>query len=182
MKFKTKKDTQMNQEDTEMEDETMAAHLLFGEIDVDSARDAVEYILTVPSDEVTLLINSVGGSLDNCVSIINAMSMSGKSIKTIGIGSVCSSALLIFLAGNTRVMFRNAHVLSHQASLEYQGKPHEVAGVNKHVKRIDDWMIDHVTSRTNMTRSQVKKYLLGPGENWISTAECLKWGICDLLA
>ena len=155
--------------------------MLFGEIDTNISREIVESLLSTDANNITLLINSIGGNLDACVAIINAMQMSGKNIKTIGMGSVCSSALLVFLAGNSRVLFKNAHILSHQASFEYQGKPHEVASVNKHVKHIDDWMINFVMGKTKLSKAQVKKYLLGPGENWLSAEDCLKWGVADSL-
>lgn len=153
--------------------------LLFGEVDIDNARELVEEILFAESKEITLLINSTGGNLDCCISIINAMKMSSKKITTVGMGSVCSSALLIFLAGNHRIMFSNAHILSHQASLDYQGKAHEVNGINRHIKMIDEWMISHVTQRSKLTRRAVKQKLLGPGENWITANECLAWGMCE---
>ena len=68
--------------------------------------------------ELLLMICSEGGSVEDAFALIDVMQSSKVPIKTVGLGSVASSGLLIFLAGTPgrRVLTPNTSILSHQFS------------------------------------------------------------------
>jgi ATP-dependent protease ClpP protease subunit len=78
-------------------------HFLNGEINENSVLEVIKWItyenLDPEYSELTLYINSTGGNLAESFALIEIMKKSRKPIITIGIGSVCSAAFLIFAAG-----------------------------------------------------------------------------------
>ena len=88
-------------------------HFLYGEIDDSTVMDAIYWITyenLKPGNEVlTMYINSDGGSLQDAFALIEVMQKSKKVIRTIGIGSVCSAAFLIFAADRKSTRLNSSH-------------------------------------------------------------------------
>ena len=79
-------------------------HFLNGEINENRILETIKWItyenLNPEYSELTLYINSNGGNLTDSFALIEIMQKSRKPIMTVGIGSVCSAAFLIFAAGS----------------------------------------------------------------------------------
>ena len=109
-------------------------HIINSEIDEEVIDSAIRWIIyenTFPAEKtLTLYINSIGGSLNDAFALIDVMRNSKHPIRTIGLGSVMSSAFLIFSAGtkSERFIAKNSSILCHQYSEEIgDAKHHEAA-------------------------------------------------------
>lgn len=68
------------------------------------------------NDIVYVYINTLGGSLDGCISIIHAFRRSKGTIVTVADGSVASAGTMIFLASKNKIVFPYSYFMFHDAS------------------------------------------------------------------
>jgi ATP-dependent Clp endopeptidase proteolytic subunit ClpP len=160
-------------------------HFINGVINEENVGKAIRWIIfeNIKNDDafLTLYINSEGGSLPDAFALIDVMRMSKKPVRTIGIGSICSSAFLIFSAGSKgyRSIGRNTTIMCHQFSDSVEGKYHDLQTRIKENKRMNDRMIDLLTEVSELDSKTVKTKLLAPSDIWLSANEVLELGIAD---
>jgi ATP-dependent Clp protease protease subunit len=72
------------------------------------------HVVRKKKKELLLMICSEGGAMESAFALIDVMRASSIPIKTVGLGSVASSALLIFLAGTPgrRMLTPNTSILA----------------------------------------------------------------------
>jgi ATP-dependent Clp protease protease subunit len=73
--------------------------------------------------EITMIINSPGGSVVDGLAIYDTMRLVNCPITTVGVGMQASMGSVIMAAGDTRVLAPNAKVLIHQGSGQAEGTP-----------------------------------------------------------
>jgi len=79
---------------------------LEGEIDPDFARRFFDWYQTIGNEasEAVVVINSGGGDLNSSVAIHDTISMSPVKFTLVGMGSIASGGLHIFVAGQRRIV------------------------------------------------------------------------------
>jgi ATP-dependent Clp protease protease subunit len=159
-------------------------HFINGDINEDSVGKAIRWIIfenTKGNDPLTLYINSDGGNLPDAFALIDVMRMSKVPIRTIGIGSVCSSAFLIFAAGTKghRLIGQNTTVMCHQFTESSEGKFHDLKTKIKENQRMNDRMNSLLVECSNLIEKEVKTKLLPPSDVWLSANELVELGIAD---
>ena len=160
-------------------------HFLYGEIDDSTVMDAIYWITyenLKPGNEVlTMYINSDGGSLQDAFALIEVMQKSKKVIRTIGIGSVCSAAFLIFAAGTKgqRIISETASVMCHQYSDGFSGKYHDIKAVAKENELANQRMVNLLKEFTELETRTIKSKLLPPSDVWFTADELLELGVAD---
>lgn len=167
---------------------TLGAHMLYDEINEMSAQRVCDFLLKasmVMDDDtrLTLFINTPGGSVTDGWSIVDTMELSRIPIRTVGIGSVISMGVPIFIAGTKgeRIMTPNANVMAHTFAGYLYGKSHELIAARKFHDRLERQFLDHFKRHTQMTEKQIKDIMIGTTDSWLEPKECLKLGICDLI-
>jgi len=164
--------------------------VLMNEIDTDSIKPVVEWILhenhvrKKKLKELLLMVCSDGGDLSVAFALIDVMRNSRIPVKTVGLGSVGSAGLLIFLAGaqGRRILTPNTSVLSHQFSWGNEGKAHELFATIKEFELTHKRMVDHYRVCTGLDDETIKRVLLPPQDVYLSATEALEYGICDHVA
>ena len=159
-------------------------HFINGDINEESVGKTIRWIIfenTKGNDPLTLYINSDGGNLPDAFALIDVMRMSKVPIRTIGIGSVCSSAFLIFAAGTKghRLIGQNTTIMCHQFTESAEGKFHDLKTKVKENQRMNDRMISLLTECSNLVEREVKAKLLPPSDVWLSAEELVELGIAD---
>ena len=146
------------------------------------AAQIYEYNL-MPDDlqpaQLTMIINSPGGSVHSAFHLIDAMMMSEIPIVTIGKGLVASCGVLTIMAGDRRLVTHNTSVMSHQYSWGSRGKEHELQGIVKEFDMASSRMVEHYKKCTKKSETYIRKHLLHPTDEWLTPAECVKHGIVD---
>jgi len=164
-------------------------HLLAGEINTDSAREVIEFILSANLDKeskfshLNLIINSPGGTFEDGFAVIDVMLGSKVSIHTVGIGSICSMGLLVFIAGKKgkRTLTPNTLIMSHQWSGMVGGKEHELVASQKEHGLISSMVMRHLKKHTGMKEKNIRKHLLPPSDVWLDAHQAKELGICDIV-
>ena len=165
-------------------------YVFMGEVAEDTIKPIIEWILVEnhvvkkKKKELLLMICSDGGSMENAFALIDVMKSSSIPVKTVGLGSIASSGLLIFLAGTKgrRVLTPNTSILSHQYSWGSDGKHHELWAVTKEFGLAHRRMVQHYQESTGLDEETIKTKLLPANDVYLSAEEALALGICDYIS
>ena len=134
-----------------------------------------------PEKTLTLYINSYGGDLYQAFALIDMMRLSKHPIRTIGLGTICSAALLIFSSGTKgeRLISKNTELMMHQYSNEVSGKHHELMSHIKGGDLTNNRMIKLFQDTSNLDAKAIKSKLLAPTDAWLTAEELKQYGIAD---
>ena len=164
--------------------------VLMDEINHETVKPVIEWILhenhvrKKKHKELLLMICSDGGSIAEAFALIDVMRSSRIPVKTVGLGSIASCGLLIFMAGaaGRRVLTPNTSILSHQFSWESEGKSHELFATIKEFELTQKRMVTLYRDATGLEDDVIRKVLLPPQDVWLSAEEALEYHICDAIA
>ena len=164
--------------------------VLMDEINHETVKPVIEWILhenhvrKKKHKELLLMICSEGGNIAEAFALIDVMRSSRIPVKTVGLGSIASCGLLIFMAGATgrRVLTPNTSILSHQFSWESEGKSHELFATIKEFELTQKRMVTLYREATGLEDDVIRKVLLPPQDVWLSAEEALQYHICDVIA
>lgn len=160
-------------------------HFLYGDIETDNIVETIKWItyenFSSSTKPLTLYVNSNGGSLQDAFALIDIMQKSAKPIRTIGIGSVCSAAFLIFAAGTkgNRYISKTASIMCHQFSDEYTGKYHDIKAALKENDWANGRMVNVLKDCTGLDARTIKSKLLPPTDAWFTADELVAYGVAD---
>lgn len=164
--------------------------VFMSDVSAESVKPVIEWILhenyvrKKRHKELLLLICSNGGSTEDAFALIDVINSSRIPIKTVGLGSISSCGLLVFIAGapGRRVLTPNTSILSHQFSWGASGKEHELFATIKEFELTQKRMIAHYRRCTKLSDEEIRQVLLPPQDVYLSADEALKFNICDHVA
>jgi ATP-dependent Clp protease protease subunit len=116
--------------------------------------------------------------------LIDVMRSSKIPIKTVGLGTIASCGLLIFLSGSPgrRVLTPNTSIMSHQFSWGTEGKVHELFATVKEFELTQQRMVNLYKNCTGLDEETIKRVLLPPQDVYLSAQDALQYHICDHVA
>lgn len=159
---------------------------LFDTIDNVTSQRVVEFILahnlaSKPLSNLTLILNSTGGSLTDGFAIIDTIAHSSIPIHTLGLGQISSSALMIFMAGakGHRTITPNTVIMSHQWSGEVSGKMHELVSVQRDFELTNHRVRRHYIRYSDLDEQQVDKLLLPQHDVYLTAEQAVEYGLAD---
>jgi ATP-dependent Clp protease protease subunit len=165
-------------------------YVFMDEVNAETIKPVVEWILFAnhvakrKKKELLLMICSEGGSVEHAFALIDVMRSSSIPIKTVGLGTIASSGLLIFLSGSRgrRILTPNTSILSHQYSAYSEGKHHELFSITKEFNLVNERMVEHYKETTGLDEATIKSQLLPSSDVWLSAEEAMSMGICDYIS
>jgi len=147
-----------------------------GEIDQKSVKEPIEKILNA-TEPIDIYINSGGGESYSSLAIVDVILNCRYDVNTYAIGETASSALTLFISGKNRYIGKNARLMYHDLSKEYDDY---ISVIKTHLKEIDKTqaMIDNLlVSRSKLTEKRLKG-VRNRKENWyIYDEEAVELGI-----
>lgn len=159
--------------------------MLTGSIDTEQANSIITYIIEACLEKklqnLTLIINSNGGSVSAAFAIISMMKSSTIPVNTIALGSCASAALMIFMAGAKRYIDKNTSVLSHQFSGAYPNltKAVDLKSMSKSLLEVERKMEDLYVECTGLDLNVVRQELLTSHDVYLTAEECITYNIAD---
>ena len=162
-------------------------HFLTGEIEEENIENAIKWIVYEnlicgnSPKTLTMYINSSGGNLNDSLGLIDIMRTSQCPIRTIGIGSICSAAFMIFSSGTKgeRYIANNTSIMCHQYSDGMEGKHHDIKSRFKELELTNTRMIEVLKENTGLETRTIKSKLLCPSDVWLTAEELIELGIAD---
>ena len=132
-----------------------------------------------PDKDISLYINSPGGSVYAGLAIYDTMQFIKPDVSTICVGSAMSMGALLLAGGakGKRFALPNARVLIHQVAGGYEGQATDVEIHAREVlnlrKRLDEIIADHTGQEIDKVRSDTER------DYFMSAAEAKDYGIID---
>lgn len=162
-------------------------HFLTGEIEEENIENAIKWIVYEnlicgnSPKTLTMYINSSGGNLNDSLGLIDIMRTSQCPIRTIGIGSICSAAFMIFSSGTKgeRYIAKNTSIMCHQYTDGMEGKHHDIKSRFKEIELTNTRMIEILKENTGLETRTIKSKLLCPTDVWLTAEELIELGIAD---
>lgn len=156
---------------------------LGGEIDDNTANITIAQLLFLESEDskkdITLYINSPGGSVTSALAIMDTMSYIKPDVATICVGFAASAAAWILSSGTKgkRSALANAEIMIHQPLGGIQGQASDIAITAEHIIKIKKNMAKMLATNTGKPESQVEKDI--DRDFYMSADEAKKYGIID---
>lgn len=153
-------------------------------IDSEEADKIIDQLLkldTMKSNkDITLYINSPGGSVSDGMAIYDTMQMIKSDIKTICVGR-CSSMAAVLLSGGTkgkRFITPNSEIMIHEVSSFNIGKIGELKINYEHSNTLNERIIKLLAENTGKPIKQIRKDIQLK-DRWFNAEEALKYGLID---
>jgi len=129
--------------------------------------------------DISLYINSPGGSVTAGLAIIDTMNFVKSDVSTICVGVAASMGALILSSGakGKRFTLPNSEVLIHQVMGGAEGQASDIAINAKHILRTKDSLNKILAKNTGKTMEQVEKD--SDRDYWMTADEAKKYGIID---
>lgn len=129
---------------------------------------------SVDTPNLTVRINSYGGSVSEGLAIYSLLSDFKGHLKTIVDGFACSAASIIFMAGQERVVPENGLLMIHNAWSYAEGDSNAMKKMAEDLEKITQPSINIYTLKTGLSEETVKEMM--DKESWITSKEAFELG------
>lgn len=147
----------------------------FGEgEDVTEAFSLKDALALVDTPNLTVRINSYGGSVSEGLAIYSLLSDFKGHVKTIVDGFACSAASVIFMAGAERVVPENGLLMIHNAWTEARGDSNAMKKVAEDLEKITQPSVNIYVNKTGLSEEKIKEMM--DREEWITSKEAYELG------
>ena len=156
--------------------------LINGEINDNTASNIVAellYLDSVNHNDISIYINSPGGSVTAGMAIYDTMNFIKSDCVTICLGIAASMGAFLLSSGTKtkRYILPNAEVMIHQPLGGCEGQASEIKIVAEHILKTRDKLNKILAKNTNQTLDKIKK--VTERDNYMDASEAKKYGIVD---
>lgn len=132
-----------------------------------------------PKKDISLYINSPGGSVVSGLAILDTMNHIKPDVSTVCVGMAASMGAVILSAGTKgkRYLLPNAEVMIHQVMGGMEGQASDIEINAKHILRTKERLNKILADNTGKTFAQVEKD--ADRDYWMTSEEAKKYGIID---
>lgn len=157
---------------------------LGSQVDDASADDVMAQLLVLEAmdseRDITLYINSPGGSFTAMTAIYDTMRFIRPEVQTVCLGQAASAAAVLLAAGapGKRLALPNARVLIHQPAMQGdQGTATDLEIQAQEINRMRVWMEQTLAELTDRTAEEVSRDI--DRDKFLSAAQALDYGLVD---
>jgi ATP-dependent Clp protease protease subunit len=153
------------------------------QVDDASANDVMAQLITLesndPDRDITMYINSPGGSFTALTAIYDTMMFVRPDIQTVCMGQAASAAAVLLAAGTPgkRLALPYSRVLIHQPSGEAGGQVTDLEIHAREIERVRTLMEAILARHTGQTQEQVRKDI--DRDKILTAQEAMEYGIVD---
>ncbi len=156
---------------------------LSGEITDETANSVVAQLVYLegkdPEKDISLYINSPGGSVSAGLAIYDTMNFIKCDVTTICVGLAASMGAFLLSSGTKgkRFALPNSEIMIHQPLGGAQGQASDIEIQANHIKRIKDKINKILSENSNQPLEKVEKDT--DRDNYMSAKEALEYGLID---
>jgi len=155
------------------------------QIDDASADDVMAQLLVLesqdPHRDITMYINSPGGSITALTAIYDTMQYITPRIQTVCLGQAASAAAVVLAAGSPglRLALPNARVLIHQPAFEggAYAQASDIEIQAQEILRIREWLEETIAKHSKRTAAQVREDI--ERDKILTAQQALEYGMID---
>lgn len=153
-----------------------------GEIDDDTANTVIGQLLFLDSksnDDISLYINSPGGSITAGMAIYDTMNFIKSDVSTICIGMAASMASILLASGKKgkRYILPNSEVMIHQPLGGVSGQATEIKIVADRIIYLRNKLNKLLADKTGKDIKEIEKDT--ERDHYLSAEDALKYGLVD---
>ena len=134
-----------------------------------------------PRKDVSLYINSPGGSITSGLSIYDTMQFIKPDVSTICVGQAASMGAIL-LAGGTkgkRYSLPNSRIMIHQPISGFQGQASDIDIQAKEILKLRQRLNEILSTHTGKTDQQIASDT--DRDNFMKASEALEYGLIDIV-
>lgn len=155
------------------------------QVDDASADDVMAQLLVLesqdPDRDITMYINSPGGSFTAMTAIYDTMQYIRPQIQTVCLGQAASAAAVLLAAGapGKRLALPNARVLIHQPSSgdAGRGQASDIEIQANEIMRLRNWLEETISKHSNKTVAEVNSDI--DRDKILTAPDALEYGLID---
>ena len=157
--------------------------LLCGPIDDEMAASITAQLLFLeqqdPESDITMYINSPGGSVTSGFMIYDTMQHIKPDVVTVGMGLSASMAAFLLSSGapGKRYVLPNSEVMIHQPLGGAQGQATDIQIVAKNIQRTKERLYQIIAKNTNKSYDEI--YNACERDNYLTAEEAVEFGLVD---
>ena len=132
-----------------------------------------------PDKEISLYINSPGGSISSGMAIYDTMQFIKPSVSTLCIGMAASMGAFLLQAGDKgkRFALPNSTVMIHQPLGGFQGQASDIAIHAKYILSLRERLYALMSEHTGRTIEEIARD--SERDNFLTADEAVKYGLID---
>lgn len=134
-----------------------------------------------PLAEITMYINSPGGSVMDGLAIADTMEFISCDVRTVGLGMQASMGSFLLASGTPgkRHILRRSQIMIHRLSGGQQGDYHSMESNWEHTKKLHI-LLQEEYARMSQGKKTAKEFEeLMRYDNWLTAEEAIEYGIID---
>ena len=137
------------------------------------------YLDSLNHDDISLYINSPGGSVTAGMAIYDTMNFVTSDVSTICLGMAASMAAFLLSSGakGKRCILPNGEVMIHQPLGGAQGQATEIKIAAEHILKLREKLNQMLAENTNQKIETIEKDT--ERDNFMDSKEALNYGIVD---
>ena len=157
--------------------------MLCDEVNKDTAQIVIAELLYLasvdPDKDITLYINSPGGSVSDGLAIYDTMNFIKPDVSTVCIGHAASMGAFLLSGGakGKRFILPNAEVMIHQPLGGMQGQATDMKIAMDHMEKIKNKLTKYLAQHTGKDFDTIWKDT--DRDNWMDADEALAYGLVD---
>lgn len=156
------------------------------QVDDTSANDIMTQLLVLESldadSDITMYINSPGGSITAMAAIYDTMQYIGPDVSTVCLGQAASAASVILAGGapGKRFALPHSRVMIHQPSSGgARGQASDITVAAQEIKRMRVWIEEVYAEHTGQSVERITKDLAR--DKFLTSQDALDYGIIDAI-
>ena len=142
-----------------------------------SAKEFIEEVKSVGDGDITLRINSVGGSVFDGLAIYNTLRSHSGFVNIKIEGLAASISTVIAMAGDSIEMSENGFFMIHNPFGKSAGEAGDMRKTADLLDKIKDEIMEIYSKRTNLTFGELSDMM--DKETWLSSQEAMDMGFVD---
>lgn len=138
------------------------------------AYSIVKELTGLTASSINVHINSYGGDVAEGLAIYNTLKNSSKKVTTYCDGFACSSASVIFMAGEERLMNEASLLMIHNAWTYASGDANAFRKQADDLDKITQGSVKAYMEKVNISEEELKALM--DQETWVTAEEAVNWG------
>lgn len=156
--------------------------ILTGEIDDNTSSSIVSQLLyldSISNDDISLYINSPGGSVTSGMAIYDTMNFIKSDVSTICVGMAASMGAFLLSSGKKgkRYSLPNSEIMIHQPLGGAKGQATEIKIVAEHILKLKDKLNKILSKNTGKNLDDIEKDT--DRDFYMDSFEALEYGLID---
>lgn len=135
------------------------------------------YLSSLSSDDITLYINSPGGSVTAGLGIYDTIQHIKPKVNTICTGLAASMAAVLLCSGNTRSALPHSKIMIHQPMTAVAGQASDIIIEAEEIKKCKDELAKLIAYHCKQDLIKVLKDI--DRDYWLTANEAIQYGLID---